>query len=79
MLDAMDVTLYSLTLAYLITEFSMDTRVAGFLNSLTFVASARALAMKDGIEPTFFLQAAAFLFAAPLSLALPETLGQKLA
>jgi MFS family permease len=40
MLDAMDVMLYSLVLAYLITEFSMDTRVAGFLNSLTLVASA---------------------------------------
>jgi MFS family permease len=40
MLDAMDVMLYSLVLAYLITAFSMDTRVAGFLNSLTLVASA---------------------------------------
>jgi MFS family permease len=40
MLDAMDVMLYSLVLTYLITEFSMDTRVAGFLNSLTLVASA---------------------------------------
>ena len=40
MLDAMDVMLYSLVLAYLIREFSMDTRTAGFLNSLTLVASA---------------------------------------
>src|ERR1700682_1586873 len=39
-LDAMDVMLYSLVLAYLIREFSMDTRTAGFLNSLTLVASA---------------------------------------
>jgi MFS family permease len=40
MLDAMDVTLYSLVLAVLIREFSMDTRTAGFLNSLTLIASA---------------------------------------
>jgi MFS family permease len=40
MLDAMDVMLYSLVLAYLIREFAMDTRTAGFLNSLTLVASA---------------------------------------
>jgi MFS family permease len=40
MLDAMDVMLYSLVLAYLIREFSMDTRTAGFMNSLTLVASA---------------------------------------
>jgi MFS family permease len=40
MLDAMDVMLYSLVLVYLIREFSMDTRTAGFLNSLTLVASA---------------------------------------
>src|SRR6201997_42958 len=40
MLDAMDVMLYSLVLAYLIRELSMDTRTAGFLNSLTLVASA---------------------------------------
>lgn len=39
MLDAMDVMLYSLVIAYLIREFSMDTRTAGFLNSLTLVAS----------------------------------------
>jgi len=37
MLDAMDVMLYSLGLTYLIREFSMDTRTAGFLNSLTLV------------------------------------------
>lgn len=40
MLDAMDVMLYSLVLAYLIREFSMSTRTAGLLNSLTLVASA---------------------------------------
>src|ERR1700736_3093026 len=40
MLGAMDVMLYSLVLTYLIREFSMDTRTAGFLNSLTLVASA---------------------------------------
>jgi MFS family permease len=40
MLDAMDVMLYSLVIAFLIREFAMDTRTAGFLNSLTLVASA---------------------------------------
>lgn len=40
MLDAMDVMLYSLVLAFLIREFTMDTRTAGFLNSLTLFASA---------------------------------------
>src|SRR5260370_20687156 len=40
MLDAMDVMLYSLVLAYLIREFSMDPGAAGLLNSLTLVASA---------------------------------------
>src|ERR1700722_19059309 len=40
MLDAMDVMLYSLVLAYLIREFSMSTRTAGLLNSLTRIASA---------------------------------------
>jgi MFS family permease len=40
MLDAMDVMLYSLVLVYLIREFSMSTRTAGLLNSLTLVASA---------------------------------------
>ncbi len=40
MLDAMDVMLFSLVLAYLVREFSMDTRSAGFLNSLTLIASA---------------------------------------
>jgi MFS family permease len=37
-----------------------------------------ALAQRFGIGPAFFLQAAAFLAAALLSLALPETRGQKL-
>lgn len=40
MLDAMDVMLYSLVLAYLIREFSMSTSLAGFLNMLTLAASA---------------------------------------
>src|ERR1700675_4688648 len=39
MLDAMDVMLYSLVLAFLIREFTMDTRTAGLLNSLTLIAS----------------------------------------
>src|SRR5262245_36180761 len=40
MLDAMDVMLFSLVVGYLLREFSMDTRTAGFLNSLTLIASA---------------------------------------
>ncbi len=40
MLDAMDVMLYSLILAFLMLEFGMDSRTAGLLNSLTLVASA---------------------------------------
>jgi MFS family permease len=40
MLDAMDVMLYSLVLAFLMREFGMNTRTAGFLNSLTLIASA---------------------------------------
>ena len=40
MLDAMDVMLYSLVLAYLIREFAMDKSTAGFLISVTLVASA---------------------------------------
>ena len=36
----MDVMLFSLVVVYLMREFSMDTRTAGFLNSLTLVASA---------------------------------------
>jgi len=40
MLDAMDVMLYSLVLAYLIREFGMNTKTAGLLNSLTLIASA---------------------------------------
>jgi MFS family permease len=40
MLDAMDVMLYSLVIVFLIRDFSMDTRTAGFLTSLTLVASA---------------------------------------
>jgi MFS family permease len=40
MLDAMDVMLYSLVLAYLVREFGMSTRTAGLLNSLTLIASA---------------------------------------
>jgi hypothetical protein len=37
MLDAMDVMLYSLVLAYLIREFSMDKSTAGFLISVTLI------------------------------------------
>src|SRR6202790_3559834 len=40
MLDAMDVMLYSLVLAYLIRDFGMSTQTGGLLNSLTLVASA---------------------------------------
>src|SRR5499425_2052467 len=40
MLDAMDVMLFSLVIGSLLREFSMDTRAAGFLNSLTLIASA---------------------------------------
>src|SRR6266478_720719 len=40
MLDAMDVMLYSFVLTNLILEFSMSTRTAGLLSSLTLVASA---------------------------------------
>jgi hypothetical protein len=37
-----------------------------------------ALALRFGIGPAFFLQAGAFLMAALLALALPETRGQVL-
>src|SRR5947207_5167658 len=40
MLDAMDVMLYSLVLTYLIRDFSMSKGTAGFLGSLTLIASA---------------------------------------
>jgi len=40
MLDAMDVSLYALVLALLVSAFSMDTKTAGSLGSLTLVASA---------------------------------------
>lgn len=40
MLDAMDVMLYSFVLAYLMTEFGMNTSTGGLLNSLTLIASA---------------------------------------
>lgn len=40
MLDAMDVMLYSLVLTFLIRAFSMDKGTAGFLLSLTLIASA---------------------------------------
>src|SRR5580704_14697881 len=40
MLDAFDVMLYSLVLTTLITAFGMSKSTAGFLNSLTLVASA---------------------------------------
>jgi MFS family permease len=40
MLDAMDVMLYSLVLVHLMRDLGMDKATAGFLNSLTLVASA---------------------------------------
>ncbi len=40
MLDAMDVALYSLVLARLMSELAMSKEVAGLLNSLTLAASA---------------------------------------
>lgn len=40
MLEAMDVALYSLVLASLVGAFTMDTKTAGLLGSLTLVASA---------------------------------------
>jgi MFS family permease len=40
MLDAMDVMLYSLVLAHLMTALSMSKQTGGLLNSLTLVASA---------------------------------------
>jgi MFS family permease len=40
MLDAKDVMLYSFVLTSLILEFGMNTRTAGFLSSLTLIASA---------------------------------------
>jgi len=40
MLDAMDVMLYSLVVAHLMRDLGMDKTTAGFLNSLTLLASA---------------------------------------
>lgn len=40
MLDAFDVALYSLVLAYLMRDFGMSEAVGGLLNSLTLIASA---------------------------------------
>jgi len=40
MLDAMDVMLYSMVLAHLMRDLGMDKAEAGFLNSLTLLASA---------------------------------------
>ncbi len=40
MLDAFDVMLYSIVLATLMREFGMDKATAGFLNTLTLIASA---------------------------------------
>src|ERR1700722_7221539 len=51
MLDAMDVMLYSLVIAFLMREFAMDTRTAGFLNSLTLVASAIGGLVFGGGQP----------------------------
>ena len=67
MLDAMDVMLYSLVLAFLIREFAMDTRTAGFpqLAHATGLGHRRALvrlagrphrahARTDGFDPGLF-------------------------
>lgn len=40
MLDAMDVSLYALVLAVLVSAFGMTTKTAGWLGSLTLIASA---------------------------------------
>jgi MFS family permease len=40
MLDAMDVALYALVLAVLVSAFGMTTKTAGWLGSLTLIASA---------------------------------------
>jgi MFS family permease len=40
MLDAMDVMLYSMVLAHLMRTLGMSSKTAGFLNSLTLIASA---------------------------------------
>src|ERR1700744_2397721 len=40
MLDAFDVMLYSIVLATLLREFCMTKGAAGFLNTLTLIASA---------------------------------------
>jgi MFS family permease len=40
MLDSMDVTLYSLVLAHLMSDFGMTKVTAGYLNSLTLLSSA---------------------------------------
>jgi len=40
MLDAMDVSLYALVLAALVSSLGMDTKTAGSLSSLTLIASA---------------------------------------
>lgn len=40
MLDAMDVVLYTMVMAHLMGVFHMDKDVAGFMQSLTFIASA---------------------------------------
>src|SRR5690348_1053155 len=40
MLDAMDVALYALVLAVLVSAFGMSTKTAGWLGSLTLIASA---------------------------------------
>src|SRR5947209_947737 len=40
MLDAFDVLLYSIVLATLMREFGMSKGTAGFLNTLTLIASA---------------------------------------
>ena len=40
MLDGMDIMLYAMVLAHLMTDFGMSTATAGLLGSLTLLASA---------------------------------------
>lgn len=81
MLDAMDVMLYSLVLAYLIREFSMDKSTAGLLNSLTLIASALGGflfgVVADRIGRTRALMASIFIYsAASAACGLSQTIPQ---
>ena len=81
MLDAMDVMLYSLVLAYLIREFSMDKSTAGLLNSLTLIASALGGfffgVVADRIGRTRALMASIFIYSiASAACGLSQTIPQ---